>query len=300
MVGAPTFFVVGAQKAGTTSLHQYLAGHPEVFVPPQKESEFFYRDDLYDRGFTWYCDTFFAGAKPSQICGEVCPQYMFSEQVPTRIHAVAPHARIIMLLRNPVERAHSHYRMSERRGRERRTFDQMLNDELAAARAGRAAVTPDFGYLSFGEYGRILRQYLRVFSRDSIKVMFAEDLAAQRQSAFRDLADFIGVDSSFVPASLQKDFNVGGEKRFALLDSWARRHALPKRLLRGLLGDMRYTRLWLWYETEFGVAKKSAPRMSDDSAARLRDYFVEDVRTLEQLLGCRVPWRNFADDSAGA
>jgi len=298
--GGPTFFVVGAQKAGTTSLHQYLSGHPGVFLPVQKESEFFYRDDLYCRGFQWYLDNFFSGATSAQVCGEVCPQYMFSAKVPARIRAAVPTARIIMLLRNPIARAFSHYRMSLRRGRETRAFDRVLLEETRAARSGAPSMEPDFGYLRFGEYGRILQEYLQVFPRDAIKVIFAEHLSSAREAVFREVARFIGVDPGVLPSALERTFNVGGSRRFVTLDRWVRRQQLPKRILRALIGEAQYTRFWFWYETEFSVRKDAGEKISASGATLLRDYFADDVRQLEKLIGQKTPWPEFNPPSSAS
>ena len=119
----PTFLVIGAQRAGTSLLHQILLGHPEVYVPRERK-EVHYFDRYFERGVAWYEGYFPAAdaARSYRAIGEITPDYLATEEAPARIHALLPACRLIAILRNPVDRAYSWYQHARRSRNERRDF----------------------------------------------------------------------------------------------------------------------------------------------------------------------------------
>jgi Sulfotransferase family len=134
--GTLDFLVIGAQRSGTTSLWRHLASHPQVHIPPSKEAPFFSHDRPFARGLAWYLGEFFADADPRRRWGTVSPHYMMGSpdadvpEVARRIHATVPQARLIAILRDPIERAQSHHRMVVHRGRETRGFEEAALQQL--------------------------------------------------------------------------------------------------------------------------------------------------------------------------
>src|SRR5581483_11050016 len=124
------FLIIGAMKAGTTSLHRYLAGHPGLYLLPEKEVPYFCNEEYRARGWDWYAREFFSQAPPDKLRGKSTPQYMAREGMATRIHAEMPRVRLIALLRNPVERAYSQYKMEVKRAGEKRSFLAAVGEEL--------------------------------------------------------------------------------------------------------------------------------------------------------------------------
>jgi hypothetical protein len=104
----PNFLIVGAMKSGTTSLARYLGAHPQAYVAPEKEINFFERGYVWNRGVDWYASRF-EGAGDALAVGEASPSYMYWPTAIERMASVVPDARLIALLRDPVERAYSHY-----------------------------------------------------------------------------------------------------------------------------------------------------------------------------------------------
>ncbi len=131
------FFIIGAQKGGTTALFEYLRHHPEVYMPPEKEAEFFTGSES-DRGGLGRVSSekFLTSPHEARIAGTASPQYMCDPAVPVRMAARVPDARLIAVLRDPVERAVSHYKMAYRRGDERRSFVQAVREQLEPAALG--------------------------------------------------------------------------------------------------------------------------------------------------------------------
>lgn len=289
----PNFLIVGAQKSGTTSLYRYLQTHPEVCMSRYKEPAFFYVDDLYRRGLDWYVETYFSGCGPG-ICGEASPQYMMSQAAARRIANDLPGVKIIMLLRNPIQRAYSHYLMSRRRRRESRTFDEVIYDAEQSTSLAQEQ-DPDFGYVSNGFYGTILSWYKPLLESGRLLVLYTEDLLSHRRAVLRSTFEFIGVDPNWLPGNLNQDFNRTGSRRWRRLDRWVRKGSPAKSLLRRVFGEERYARLWFWYETEFSVRKKDPGNMHADARMRLHRLLEEDMRTLAISGVPSAPWTEFAD-----
>jgi hypothetical protein len=180
----PTFVVIGAAKAGTTSLHAYLGDHPDVFVSEEKELNFFIAEKRWDLGTAWY-EAQFAAAGSATARGEVSPLYSAAQwyaSVPERMAAVVPDVRLVYVIRHPLDRMRSHYL-------------QHLDLGMETRRAARA-LREDRGYLDSSRYGFQLHRYLDHFDRAQVLVIRAEDLRDRRQPTMADVFRFIGVDPS--------------------------------------------------------------------------------------------------------
>lgn len=301
MPNHPTFLVIGAQKAATTSLFQWLREHPGVFLPAQKELEFFSDDRLYAQGFAFYCERWFNDIGEARAIGEVSPQYMMSSAPPARIARHLPQIKLIAVLRNPIDRAFSHYVMSSRRGLDSRSFAEAV-DVLVAGSRNLAAHVDETAYLSPGLYGRILGEYRRFFPEGSLSVLFYEELLQDPQVSLRNVYRFIGADPDFVPDSIRTAFNRGAaRKRFPRFESWMMRQATLKRLIKAIVPRERLSNLLFWFDTELNVMRSKAGEAAGPEESvrrRLRGYYQEDVRSLEDMLGRKVPWSEFGTTSS--
>ena len=164
--GLPDFLGLGVQKGGTTSLHRLLEQHPDVFLPPVKEVHYFSLN--YASGEAWYRSQF-AGAKPDQHCGEITPYYIFHPQVAARVKEALPQAKLIVLLRDPVDRALSQYFHSRRHGFESLELEAALEAEpqrlldaerVLQASDGRHRSHQEHSYLSRSRYEQQFPQWL--------------------------------------------------------------------------------------------------------------------------------------------
>lgn len=172
----PAFIIAGAKKCGTTTLHHLLAARPDVFLPP-REVGFFHLDR--DAPLGEYT-RLFEGIGRGTLCGERSTTYFASPWAPQRIAATVPDARLIFLLRDPVERALSHYWHRVLRLREGRSFEDAIRD-------GKSAILVD------GDYRQALDRYFRLFDRRRIKVVLFEELVTQPETTLNDVADFLGL-----------------------------------------------------------------------------------------------------------
>lgn len=179
----PTFVVIGAMKSGTTTLFHNLSAHPDVKMAAQKEVRFFSHDENWRRGVSWYEEQF-AGCEGATAIGEVSPAYSFSPVYPDaapRLASVLPDARLIYIVRDPIERIRSQYLNDTRSGR-------------VTHRDIHRAVTSDDRYLACSSYATQLDRYLDHFDADRILVVTTEALAKSPVETMKRLYAQIGVD----------------------------------------------------------------------------------------------------------
>lgn len=238
----PNFLVLGAAKCGTTSLCAALARHPDVFFSEPKEPVFFERE--YEQGLDYYWEEYFSGWDGQSAVGEGRVYNLYLPFVPPRIRESLPEARLICILRDPVERAHSHWWHRVTRGYERRSFEEVVREELAELAAGdpfQVAGDPEtwkrnffpgtrgthadvreVRFLEMGHYADQLRRYFDLFPTERLRVLFFEELVPEgdgraeadptlRREALRDLFAFLGVDPEQAPLDLPRE-NVGRQR----------------------------------------------------------------------------------------
>lgn len=297
------FIIIGAQKCGTTSLHKYLESHPELYLLPEKEVPYFSNDDYRSRGWDWYVKDFFAQAPPGKLWGKSTPAYMTCFEVPGRIHAQMPHTKLIALLRNPVDRAFSHYKMMVKRKRETRSFSGAVGEKLQPGNLRQDRLLPpgteDDGYLTMGEYGRILEQYLQFFPRRQLLVLFTEDLEREPGAVVKRVLQFLNVDDGFVPANLGKHYHVGGTKRRIPVDEHSlARHRYFRRALEFIPRASRHLferRFLFWFMIWNTRPDAATQKMPPEVRKQLNEFYREDAARLARILNTPLPWQ----DSSG-
>ncbi len=213
----PNFLILGAQKAGTTSLYQYLGQHPEIFMSPVKEPQFFSLDGgrlpEHDPRRPLTLSEYhrlFDGVRREQAIGEASTSYLDSRRAARRIQRSIPEARLIAVLRDPAERAHSHYVFNRNRQLDDvPTFSRALEleDERLAAGLG-----PRYQYRKKGFYHAQLTYYFRLFDRRQVRVFLYEDFRDRPLQMVQTIFRFLGVDDGFEPDMAVK-YNVSGLPR---------------------------------------------------------------------------------------
>lgn len=227
----PDFVIVGAARAGSTALHDYLSAHPEVYLPPRKELHFF--DNNFDRGVDWYRHHF-REATDEVAVGEASPSYMYRPETLDRLASVLPDARLVAILRHPVDRAYSHYWMNRGQGRERLGFGEALAAEEERLRTGGLAARR-FAYVGGGRYLRQLRDITDRYRRDALHVVLLEDLRGEPESTYARLCRFLGVDDRFRPPTLGRPVNAPVSLRSPRLWRLSRRLPACLKLLEGMV-----------------------------------------------------------------
>lgn len=192
----PTFVLAGAMKAGTTSLAAWLDAHPDIHVAPQKEVAFFNNPHHWWLGVDWYRRQF-AGAGDARAVGDATP-LMSNPVAVDHMADVLPDAAIVAVLRDPVDRAYSHYWHLRSTGQERRSFERALRDEAADPEGSRGAVPHD--YLHRSRYLPQLEHLAERFPRERLRVVLFDDLRDRPAEVFADVCRLLAVDATAVPA----------------------------------------------------------------------------------------------------
>ncbi|HYX89257.1 MAG TPA: sulfotransferase domain-containing protein [Gaiellaceae bacterium] len=241
----PDFLILGAQKAGTTALYAYLRRHPNITGPSWKEVSFF--DRHWARGESWY-----RGNYPNvlrargDLVGEASPSYLFHRLAPRRVAELVPGAKLIALLRNPVDRAYSHYQHEVALGREPLSFEEALaaEDERTAGEEERLAADPgyfshawwNYTYKARGRYAEQLERWFDVFPRDRLLILPSEELLDEPGRTHARVLEFLGAQPHRLdsyPRVFEREYApMRPETRAALAAEFAR----PNERLYELLG----------------------------------------------------------------
>ena len=191
---SPDFIIIGAQRAGTTSLYRYLTDHPEIGSAWRKEVHYF--DRYFDRGRDWYLAHFPRRGKFA-VVGEASPFYLFDPRVPGRVGETLERVRFIVMLRNPVDRAYSDYLMKVRRGREALSFEDAIareDERLAQGDDPAGHVWRRFSYTRRGLYADQLERWFELFPRERFEVIRSEDFYEAPGDVLRGVQGFLGVE----------------------------------------------------------------------------------------------------------
>jgi hypothetical protein len=262
----PNFFILGAQKAGTTALHSYLVAHPQIFLPANKEPDFFIESRSWRHGLGWY-EELFAPAGSAIARGEASTSYTmfpFFPGVPERLLSIVPEPRLIYLMRHPIERMRSSYQHGLASGMETRRIDDALLHESR--------------YLIPSSYALQLDQWLPHVPADNVLLLTAEDLRHDRAATLRRVLRFLEVDPDWQPADLDRDVHVSDTKR-APRSAWHRLASsapVPDRLRRAQrAGSPLLTR----------AIHPDELRISADLRERLVGMLRPDLLRLRALMG---------------
>jgi Sulfotransferase domain len=254
----PDYIIAGAQKSGTTSLWAYLCEHPNVDPPIEKEVNFFDRN--YDRGMNWYRMHFPTGragdsseaASARAITGEATPNYMFQQRALERIAEALPGVKVILLLRNPVDRAFSHYQLKLKRRQETRSFEEAIDAETERLETDHERIIADpdyyarmhdrYTYLARGLYADQIARCRRFFRPERLLILESGKFFKDTAQVFERVCDFL---------------------------------ALPR-----------------WQPREFGnrYPGRYRERMGDATRRRLVAYFAPHNARLYAQLGTRFDW----------
>jgi hypothetical protein len=275
----PTFLLIGAMKAGTTSLFHYLGAHPQVATTQYKAPEFFVEESNWHRGIEWYRRQFPPAGPEVLAIGEASNAYAKFPRhagVPKRIAECLPQVRLVYVVRDPVARIRSHYQTRLAEGSEKAAFAD--------------AVFANPIYLDYSRYALQIEQYLEHFPREQLLVITSEDLRASREATMRRVYEFVGVDPDVAPAELDRDFYRTQDR--------AARSPIPLALRKFLKRRFPATRRFKELENNTVGALRRITGRGDGGAARppalvvpaeVRDRIgaelADDVRRLRLYLG---------------
>jgi hypothetical protein len=286
----PTFIIIGAMKAATTSLYTYLKQHPDVFMTSIKEPMFFNnfqketnfkiqgRKTKKITTFEQYYPLFDA-VKNENAIGEASPSYISNKDCPSLIHKHLPNTKIIAVLRQPVARAYSNYLHARRADRESiADFETAFNKEEERKAKN---WSPLYHYKGKGYYTEQLERYYNLFPKENIKVLLFEEVVKNPIKVSQEVFDFLNVDSSFTPDTSKKA-NVSGTPKG--LFGWL----IMKLRYYNLIPNIQFSNYLPGFMIQFifkAAYKKSNPLNIEIKNRLTNTYYKEDILKLEKLIG---------------
>ncbi len=286
----PDFLIVGAPKCGTTTLYKWLSQHPAIFMPEEKEPRFFTGYKKNFRGpissmFNSFLvqspeeySSLFADADDNALTGEASADYLSSRSTPARIKEYNSDARIIILLRNPAERAYSEYLHNVRDGYESKTFLQSI--ELEESRRS-ANCIPGFFHIMRGTYYENVKEYIDLFGMGNVFVRLYDDLVSNQELLLDETLTFLGVHDFAIDTT--KSHNVGGIPKSRLLQRLINNQGPWRAFTRKIVGKRIFQKT--------GSVLKSlnldkAPKLGGPVRVELINrYFRDDIIKLQGLIG---------------
>ena len=286
----PDFFIVGAFKAGTTAMYEYLRAHPQVFMSVPKEPMYFGRDltPRYRRMTEDEYLALFRDALPEQRAGEASPWYLYSAQAANEIDEFAPQGQVMIMLRNPVDVMHAqHSQLVFNRREDLTDFAAAIDAEPERRQGDRVppeAIRPEaLFYRHSVRFPEQVRRYIDVLGRARIHFVVFDDLLADPRAVYRSTLEFLGVDPAF-----EVDLSVYNPNRQARSGRVQRAIFTPPRPLRGLVGRLRQMPFAHRLRDALVAANSSrAERVTMDLAlrARLTAEFAPQVSELGEIIG---------------
>lgn len=296
----PNFFIVGASKAGTTSVSRYLEEHPQVYMSPIKEPSYFARDIMPTlRPANWKRDEkaldrylsgpmlsrrggsvldwdsyqkLFRNAAGESAIGEASTAYLISPKAPSEIRSAIPDARIIILLRSPIDRVFSTYLLLSRKGLIRASFSKVIRS------TGEGSLAEWRGkLLETRRIGDGIERFLNTFPHDQVRWYFYEELAADPVGMMQRMYAFLGVDSSFRP-DVTRRYNVELLPKSQLFNRAAYKSGLWGLASRVVPGSARPILRRILFQN------RSTPGLCAEDRSILADYFKEDVSHISRLV----------------
>lgn len=300
----PSFFIVGAAKAGTTSIASYLNSHPQVYFSPIKEPHYFSKDircknfePNYKKLMCFNQDKYFStkplkeihaafiekeehykqlfdAMKEDEIGGEGSVGYLYSKEAPQAIKESIPDAKIIIILRNPIGRAFSHWLMDVRMG------IVHGNNFLEAIEADINATNKSWGnshlYVELGLYFEQVQRYFQTFGRENVKVILFDDLKISNANVMQDITGFLGLHSF--------EYDLEGKKNPAKLPKFPILHKIIRAMGLIKIGNIIIPQGLLQKVKESIYTTKNLPKLTPEDKKEMLAYFSQDIKSLAKLI----------------
>ncbi len=267
----PYGIVIGAHKSGTSWLASCLHEHPELRT--KEDIDYFYTPRKLAMGQSWYTDHFKDLSAYKTI--DISRVYLFSEASAVNIHAFNPNIKLVVMLRNPIERAYTHYLQNIKVG------------HISAQLSFKEAIANNKNILLWGRYKMHMKHYLEHFTSDQIHIIVFDDLKSNPEMLLKGVYQFLEIDATFTPTSLHKRINAARIPRFGIFDRWIR--LITRRLRKTQWG----TKIW-WNFKNLAILKYYYQLNSNDRQPQhhfpldvreeLTNYFEEDINYIKKLL----------------
>ena len=283
----PNFFIIGAAKAGTTSLYDLLKQHPQVYLPFEKEPAFFCDEGYYKKGDEWYLNRYFSEVTKQTVWGEATSRYLFyAKKVAPRIKAFLQEnqAKFIVILRDPAKLVYSLYWNSVREGYEELPFDEALNLErerkdLIEQNARIGVIR--YSYSTAAAYGTQLMDFFKYFPKENFLFLFTDELKDQ-QLLFAKLQSFLLIDD-YSDKIKYVQSNASALPKSRKLHNWLRSESRIKDLIKPFVPYK------IRHQIKMSVLEKNlvsykAPELDEETANSIRKLYMPETIKLQEIL----------------
>ncbi len=289
MTWSPDFIGIGAMRSATTWLARCIESHSQLYIPiGLKEIHFFdeFKKQIshgekrrwnYEKGLEWY-ENYFHSAKRNQKVGEYTPNYLSDEQSPALIAKHYPEVKLIVSLRDPIDRAYSHYQFVKRN-------HENIPESFSVAIE---KLNDVFQFLELGLYGKYLNRYFDHFPKHQILILFYENIESTPEKTCKSLYSFLRVDDSYRPAIIRERINISDSVKSEQIYSLLRglKKTVKKRsLLRKSVSIVGGFKLGRWItKRNIDSEKKGGNVIGDTTREFLKTYYLDDIKHLENLI----------------
>ena len=292
----PNFICLGAAKSGTTTLHDILRQHPEIYVPAFKEPHFFDIPENYENGIDWYQKNYFKNAN-KKVIAEFTPSYFFDKEVPERIfNNLGSEVKFVVLLRHPVDRAYSHYLHSKRDEHEELDFVESLNQE--EDRLSHYIENKDYlsylrnSYISQGLYGDMVERYLKYFKLENFMfIHFEKEFLLKRDKTIHRVLNFLDIDSQI---ELQTDLrsNPSSKEKSKTLKRIMKKKGWWRTIIKWLLPSIQFRQIIRNRIQRLNIKEYRAEKISEELKSKLfSSYFRDNIDKFERLTDKKMNWK---------
>lgn len=279
----PNFFIVGTARGGTTSLYYILKSHPKIFMSPIKEPAYFTNEFGSEEWSEWenYVDLF-KEVKNESIIGEASTVYLYSTDSAKNISNFITKPKILIQLRDPIERAKSHYRLMRRIGKENLSFVEALDREQERIKAGEE---PGLHYLNLGFYYPQVKRFFKNFNREDIMITTLDEFKNNPQKILEDICCFLDVEKKHIPKKIPK-YNKGNVAKIKWLNSYLKKDTLIKRIFKLITPKLIRKKIGhkIFWDWNVKSSKKNNIEISKEKENNLRRNYVEDINKLQKLI----------------
>lgn len=291
----PNFMCLGAAKSGTTTLYDILGQHPDIYTSSFKEPHFFDIPENFSNGLHWYEKTYFKKAD-KKIIADFTPSYFFDENAPKRIfESLGGNMKFLVIIRNPVDRAYSHYLHSKRDHHETEDFEKSLKLEVSRLKY----YEDQSDYLSYlrhsyvhqGLYSQMLERYLLYFSLDNfLFISFEDEFLQKRDLTIKKILQFLEIDNSFF---LNTDIlsNPSSKEKSKILKKMMKKTGWWRRFLKKMIPSLKIRQIIKNRIQMANISAFNPPQISQVERQNIyNSYFKQDVHNLEELLKRKMYW----------
>ena len=285
----PNLFVVGAPKAGTTSLYHYLNQVQEIYMSKVKEPNFFSVKTVGEKHLVKpirdkkkYLRLFDEG-KNFKYIGEASPTYLDDSEAALLIHQVSPKSKIIICLRDPVERAYSHYLMIQGNRRTNLNFSEQLKKEMTK--------NPDINLpnlrLQVGFYSKWITMYLEIFGKSQVKILIFEEFIKNPKQTMEEILSFLNLKSALT------DFSPEIHNPYGVIKGQVAQKIRQSKIIHAISHKIFFKSQKEFLKEKLIFSQQTKPLIDEKSRDKLIKYYFQDVQILETILERKLPWPNF-------